>query len=119
MQRHLRNVIKNIQHSAEELDRSTVVVTESSAHAQHVASMRSVEQIESMAEGTAKIAERTGQTTAQITNMIVDIQKEIEATISAMEQTLPQVEKGLELADITSYILNEIQVQANDSLSMT
>lgn len=41
MQGHLRNVIK--KHSAEELGRSTVVVAESSAHAQHAASMRSVE----------------------------------------------------------------------------
>lgn len=225
MQGHLRNVIKNIQRSAEELGLSTNVVSESSVHAQkaaedqHAASMRSVEQIQNMAAGTAKIAEiakqteqnsektlelskkgneamnntteainkvsatvletaekirnlkdksneisgsagliaevadqtnllalnaaieaaragehgrgfavvadevrklaeRTGQTTAQITNMISDIQKEIEITVAAMEQTLPQVEKGLELAGITSEILNEIQAKANDSLSM-
>ena len=225
MQGHLRNVIKNIQRSAEELGLSTNVVAESSSQAQkaaedqHAASMRSVEQIQNMAAGTAKIAEiakqteqnsektlelskkgneamnntteainkvsatvletaekirnlkdksneisgsagliaevadqtnllalnaaieaaragehgrgfavvadevrklaeRTGQTTAQITNMISDIQKEIEVTVAAMEQTLPQVEKGLELAGITSEILNEIQAQANDSLSM-
>ncbi len=225
MQGHLRNVIKNIQRSAEDLGKSTNVVAESSVQAQkaaedqHSASMRSVEQIENMAAGTVKIAEiakqteqnsektlelskkgneamnntteainqvsatvletaekiknlkdksseisgsagliaevadqtnllalnaaieaaragehgrgfavvadevrklaeRTGQTTAQITNMISDIQKEIEVAVSAMEQTLPQVEKGLELAGITSDILNEIQVQANDSLSM-
>ncbi len=225
MQGHLRNVIKNIQRSAEELGLSTNVVAESSVHAQkaaedqHAASMRSVEQIQNMAAGTAKIAEiakqteensektlelskkgneamnntteainkvsatvletaekirnlkdksseisgsagliaevadqtnllalnaaieaaragehgrgfavvadevrklaeRTGQTTAQITNMISDIQKEIEVTVAAMEQTLPQVEKGLELAGITSEILNEIQAKANDSLSM-
>ena len=225
MQGHLRNVIKNIQRSAEELGLSTNVVSESSAHAQkaaedqHAASMRSVEQIQNMAAGTAKIAEiakqteqnsektlelskkgneamnntteainkvsatvletaekirnlkdksseisgsagliaevadqtnllalnaaieaaragehgrgfavvadevrklaeRTGQTTAQITNMISDIQKEIEVTVAAMEQTLPQVEKGLELAGITSELLNEIQAKANDSLAM-
>ena len=225
MQGHLRNVIKNIQRSADELGKSTNVVSDSSIHAQkaaedqHAASMRSVEQIQSMAAGTAKIAEiakqteqnsektvelskkgneamnntteainkvsatvletaekirnlkdksneisgsagliaevadqtnllalnaaieaaragehgrgfavvadevrklaeRTGQTTAQITNMISDIQKEIEVAVAAMEQTLPQVEKGLELAGITSEILNEIQVQANDSLTM-
>ena len=225
MQGHLRNVIKNIQRSAEELGLSTNVVSESSVHAQkaaedqHAASMRSVEQIQNMAAGTAKIAEiakqteqnsektlelskkgneamnntteainkvsatvletaekirnlkdksseisgsagliaevadqtnllalnaaieaaragehgrgfavvadevrklaeRTGQTTAQITNMISDIQKEIEVTVAAMEQTLPQVEKGLELAGITSELLNEIQAKANDSLAM-
>ena len=225
MQGHLRNVIKNIQRSAEELGLSTNVVAESSSQAQkaaedqHAASMRSVEQIQNMAEGTAKIAEiakqteqnsektlelskkgneamnntteainkvsatvletaekirnlkdksseisgsagliaevadqtnllalnaaieaaragehgrgfavvadevrklaeRTGQTTAQITNMISDIQKEIEVTVAAMEQTLPQVEKGLELAGITSELLNEIQAKANDSLAM-
>ena len=225
MQGHLRNVIKNIQRSAEELGLSTNVVAESSSQAQkaaedqHTASMRSVEQIQNMAAGTAKIAEiakqteqnsektlelskkgneamnntteainkvsatvletaekirnlkdksneisgsagliaevadqtnllalnaaieaaragehgrgfavvadevrklaeRTGQTTAQITNMISDIQKEIEVTVAAMEQTLPQVEKGLELAGITSELLNEIQAKANDSLAM-
>ena len=225
MQGHLRNVIKNIQRSAEELGLSTNVVAESSSQAQkaaedqHAASMRSVEQIQNMAAGTAKIAEiakqteqnsektlelskkgneamnntteainkvsatvletaekirnlkdksseisgsagliaevadqtnllalnaaieaaragehgrgfavvadevrklaeRTGQTTAQITNMISDIQKEIEVTVAAMEQTLPQVEKGLELAGITSELLNEIQAKANDSLAM-
>ena len=50
--------------------------------------------------------------------MISDIQKEIEVTVAAMEQTLPQVEKGLELAGITSELLNEIQAKANDSLAM-
>lgn len=225
MQSHLRNVINNIQHSADELGRSTHVVADSSNQAQqaaedqHSASMRSVEQIKIISAGTAKIAEiarqteqnsektlelskkgneamnnttdainkvsstvletaekikklkeksseisgsagliaevadqtnllalnaaieaaragdhgkgfavvadevrklaeRTGDTTAQITNMITDIQKEIEVTVTAMEQTLPQVEKGLELAGITSDILNEIQKQATDSLTM-
>lgn len=225
MQSHLRNVINNIQHSADELGRSTHVVADSSNQAQqaaedqHTASMRSVEQIKIISAGTAKIAEiarqteqnsektlelskkgneamnnttdainkvsstvletaekikklkeksseisgsagliaevadqtnllalnaaieaaragdhgkgfavvadevrklaeRTGDTTAQITNMITDIQKEIEVTVTAMEQTLPQVEKGLELAGITSDILNEIQKQATDSLTM-
>ena len=71
-----------------------------------------------VADEVRKLAERTGQTTAQITNMISDIQKEIEVTVAAMEQTLPQVEKGLELAGITSELLNEIQAKANDSLAM-
>lgn len=225
MQGHLRNVIKNIQHSAEELGKSTHVVAYSSNQAQHAAeeqheaSMRSVDQIKIISAGTAKIAEiarqteqnsektlelskkgneamnntteainkvsstvletaekirnlkdksteisgsagliaevadqtnllalnaaieaaragehgrgfavvadevrklaeRTGDTTAQITNMITEIQKEIEITVSAMEQTLPQVEKGLELAGITSEILDEIQKQAHGSLAM-
>ena len=225
MQGHLRNVIKNIQHSADELGRSTHVVADSSSQAQnaaeeqHAASMRSVDQIKIISAGTEKIAEiarqteqnsaktlelskkgneamnntteainkvsstvletaekiktlkdksteisgsagliaevadqtnllalnaaieaaragehgrgfavvadevrklaeRTGDTTAQITNMITEIQKEIEITVSAMEQTLPQVEKGLELAGITSEILNEIQKQAQGSLAM-
>ena len=225
MQGHLRNVIKNIQHSADELGKSTHVVADSSnqaqhaAEEQHAASMRSVDQIKIISAGTAKIAEiarqtehnsektlelskkgneamnntteainkvsstvletaekirnlkdksteisgsagliaevadqtnllalnaaieaaragehgrgfavvadevrklaeRTGDTTAQITNMITEIQKEIEIAVSAMEQTLPQVQKGLELAGITSEILSEIQTQANDSLAM-
>lgn len=225
MQGHLRNVIKNIQHSADELGKSTHVVADSSnqaqhaAEEQHAASMRSVDQIKIISAGTAKIAEiarqtehnsektlelskkgneamnntteainkvsstvletaekirnlkdksteisgsagliaevadqtnllalnaaieaaragehgrgfavvadevrklaeRTGDTTAQITNMITEIQKEIEIAVSAMEQTLPQVEKGLELVGITSEILSEIQTQANDSLAM-
>ena len=71
-----------------------------------------------VADEVRKLAERTGDTTAQITNMITEIQKEIEITVSAMEQTLPQVEKGLELAGITSEILNEIQKQAQGSLAM-
>ena len=52
------------------------------------------------------------------TSNYTDIQKEIEVTVAAMEQTLPQVEKGLELAGITSELLNEIQAKANDSLAM-
>ncbi len=220
MQGHLRNVIKNIQNSADELGRSTHVVSDSSnqaqlaAEEQHAASMRSVDQIKIISAGTTKIAEiarqteqnsektlelskkgneamnnttdainkvsstvletaekirnlkdksseisssagliaevadqtnllalnaaieaaragehgrgfavvadevrklaeRTGDTTAQITNMINDIQKEIEVAVSAMEQTLPQVEKGLELAGITSDRSYEIQEQVN------
>ena len=70
-----------------------------------------------VADEVRKLAERTGQTTSQITKMINDIQKEIEQAVNNMQETLPQVEKGLELAEITSDILNEIQTQAGDSLS--
>jgi len=68
MQGHLRNVIKNIQHSADELGRSTHVVADSSnqaqnaAEEQHAASMRSVDQIKIISAGTAKIAEIARQT---------------------------------------------------------
>ena len=68
MQGHLRNVIKNIQHSADELGRSTHVVADSSSQAQnaaeeqHAASMRSVDQIKIISAGTEKIAEIARQT---------------------------------------------------------
>ena len=68
MQGHLRNVIKNIQHSADELGRSTHIVADSSSQAQnaaqeqHAASMRSVDQIKIISAGTEKIAEIARQT---------------------------------------------------------
>ncbi len=71
-----------------------------------------------VADEVRKLAERTADATAQITNMINDIQREIETAVSSMEETVPQVEKGLELAGITSDILDDIQRYATESLSM-
>ena len=96
MQGHLRNVIKNIQRSAEELGLSTNVVSESSVHAQkaaedqHAASMRSVEQIQNMAAGTAKIAEIAKQTEQN------------------SEKTLELSKKGNEAMNNTTEAINKV-----------
>ena len=96
MQGHLRNVIKNIQRSAEELGLSTNVVAESSSQAQkaaedqHAASMRSVEQIQNMAAGTAKIAEIAKQTEQN------------------SEKTLELSKKGNEAMNNTTEAINKV-----------
>lgn len=64
-----------------------------------------------------KLAERTGVATSEITRMIEVIQSETQTAVNAIQNAVPQVEKGMELANEASEILNQINTQASDSLS--
>lgn len=64
-----------------------------------------------------KLAERTGVATSEITRMIEVIQNETQTAVNAIQNAVPQVEKGMELANEASEILNQINTQASDSLS--
>ncbi len=64
-----------------------------------------------------KLAERTGVATSEITRMIEVIQGETQTAVEAIQNAVPQVEKGMELANEASEILEQINSQASDSLS--
>ena len=63
-----------------------------------------------------KLAERTGVATSEITRMIEVIQGETQTAVEAIQNAVPQVEKGMEIANEASEILGQINSQASDSL---
>lgn len=63
-----------------------------------------------------QLAIRTGDATGEIEKMINQVQGDTQASVSAMESTVPQVEQGLTLTHQANELLNDIQRQADDSL---
>lgn len=63
-----------------------------------------------------KLAERTGVATSEITRMIEVIQGETQTAVEVIQNAVPQVEKGMEIANEASEILGQINSQASDSL---
>lgn len=69
-----------------------------------------------VADEVRQLAIRTGDATGEIEKMINQVQGDTQASVSAMESTVPQVEKGLTLTHQANELLNDIQRQADDSL---
>lgn len=69
-----------------------------------------------VADEVRKLAERTGSATAEISRMIGLIQTETQYSVNAMDTAAPQVQKGVELANEATQMLEEIHHQALDSL---
>jgi methyl-accepting chemotaxis protein len=69
-----------------------------------------------VADEVRQLAKRTGEATGDIEKMIQQVQEDTQASVKAMEATVPQVENGLMLTKEASQLLNDIQIQANDSL---
>ena len=70
-----------------------------------------------VADEVRQLAQRTGDATGDIEKMILQVQENTQASVTAMETTVPQVENGLTLTHEANQLLNQIQQQANDSLS--
>lgn len=70
-----------------------------------------------VADEVRKLAERTSSATAEIARMIELIQSDTQMAVVAMQTTVPQVESGLSLANQASRMLEEIHLQANESLN--
>ncbi|WP_413693618.1 methyl-accepting chemotaxis protein [Psychromonas sp. KJ10-2] len=70
-----------------------------------------------VADEVRQLAIRTGDATGEIESMINQVQGDTEASVRAMETTVPQVEKGLTLTHQANQLLNDIQRQADDSLA--
>ena len=70
-----------------------------------------------VADEVRQLAQRTGDATGDIEKMILQVQENTQASVTAMETTVPQVENGLTLTHEANELLNQIQQQANDSLS--
>ena len=69
-----------------------------------------------VADEVRLLAQRTGDATGKIESMINQVQEDTQASVTAMETTVPQVEKGLTLTHQANELLNDIQHQADDSL---
>lgn len=70
-----------------------------------------------VADEVRQLAQRTGDATGEIEQMINQVQQNTQASVEAMQKTVPKVESGLQLTREASELLGEIQRQANDSLS--
>jgi methyl-accepting chemotaxis protein len=70
-----------------------------------------------VADEVRQLAQRTGDATGDIEKMILQVQENTHASVTAMETTVPQVENGLTLTQEANQLLKEIQQQANDSLT--
>jgi methyl-accepting chemotaxis protein len=70
-----------------------------------------------VADEVRKLAERTTQATAEITQMVSAIQDDTQQAVHAMASTAPRVEEGRQLATQATGLLDDIQAQANDSLT--
>lgn len=69
-----------------------------------------------VADEIRKLAEKTDIATNEISNMISIIQNETHATVEAILEAVPQVENGMRLANEANNVLEQINIQANDSL---
>ncbi|MCK9508286.1 MAG: methyl-accepting chemotaxis protein, partial [Pigmentiphaga sp.] len=69
-----------------------------------------------VADEVRKLAQRTQEATGEIAQMIVLIQNETRDVVTAMQNTGPQVEHGLELVHQAAARLDEIHTQADASL---
>ncbi|CAM2780526.1 methyl-accepting chemotaxis protein [Helicobacter burdigaliensis] len=68
-----------------------------------------------VADEIRKLAERTGVATSEITRIIEIIQSETQTAVEAIQAAIPQVEKGMQLANEADGILDQINTQALDS----
>jgi methyl-accepting chemotaxis protein len=71
-----------------------------------------------VADEVRKLAERTSQATEQITQMISDIQIDTGSVVEGMQQVLPQVERGVDIAGKAATALREIRQGAAGTLNM-
>ncbi|MGY3687511.1 methyl-accepting chemotaxis protein [Vibrio coralliilyticus] len=70
-----------------------------------------------VADEVRSLAQRTNDATSQIESMINEVQTQTAASVIAMENTQPQVEKGKEKTSQASQLLVDIEHQAEDTLS--
>ncbi|WP_281661811.1 methyl-accepting chemotaxis protein [Microvirgula aerodenitrificans] len=69
-----------------------------------------------VADEVRRLAERTTTATAEISAMIDAIQADTLSAVQSMESTMPRVRQGQELVRQATDVLEDIQVQAEDSL---
>ena len=62
-----------------------------------------------VADEVRKLAERTGVSTVEIGNMIQFIQKETKSAVGSMEQTVVQVERGVQKSQAVTHSIEQIE----------
>jgi methyl-accepting chemotaxis protein len=68
-----------------------------------------------VADEVRKLAERTSLATTEISGMVDAIQSDTQQTVLAMQNAKPLVKEGQELTTQATSVLDDIQLQANDS----
>lgn len=69
-----------------------------------------------VADEVRQLAERTSKATTEIAGMIQLVQDETQQAVNAMETSAPRVSQGLTLANQAAAMLEQIRLQAEDSL---
>lgn len=69
-----------------------------------------------VADEVRQLAERTSKATTEIAGMIQLVQDETQQAVQAMETSAPRVAQGLKLANQAATMLEQIRLQAEDSL---
>ncbi|WP_152663055.1 methyl-accepting chemotaxis protein [Arsukibacterium ikkense] len=69
-----------------------------------------------VADEVRQLAERTSKATTEIAGMIKLVQDETQQAVQAMETSAPRVAQGLALANQAATMLEQIRLQAEDSL---
>jgi len=70
-----------------------------------------------VADEVRQLAQRTGDATGEIEQMINQVQENTQASVQAMQRTVPKVDNGLLLTREANELLSEIKRQADDSLA--
>lgn len=70
-----------------------------------------------VADEVRQLAQRTGDATGEIEQMINQVQENTQASVQAMQRTVPKVDNGLLLTREANELLSEIKTQADDSLA--
>ena len=69
-----------------------------------------------VADEVRKLAERTAKATTEIAAVIATVQAETRQAVTEMDQVLPQVQRGADLAQAANHTLQDIQRCATDSM---
>ena len=118
-------MIRSLESRANEISKITEVIKEIAAQTNLLALNAAIEAARAgeqgrgfavVADEVRKLAERTSAATEEISEMTGAIQGDTGSAVATMDRALPQVERGVELANQAEQSLREIREGANTTL---